>query len=79
MQVKATRIVIQSAHLPTLWYAKKINEQYWANFVGSDFGWKIIQEGTTAGCALYVHNEDCTPLRESIVNVDLLQTVTEAS
>lgn len=80
MRIKAFRIIIRSLSIPSLWYRNGINEQFWAENVGGDFPWKIIQEGPCPSfCPLYVHKEDAEPLRESWVDIDLIQTVKECS
>lgn len=77
MRVNATRIIIQSAATDSLWYASKLNQLFWADNVGGDFPWKIIQEGSKLSVPLYIRKDDARPLREALVEVEWFQTVRE--
>jgi hypothetical protein len=77
MKIKATRIIIRSAESSALWYSGAINEQFWAENVGGDFPWKVVQEGADLPTQLYVHKEDAEPLREAQISVELVQVIRE--
>lgn len=77
MKIKATRIIIRSAETSSLWYSGAINEQFWAENVGGDFPWKIVQEGADLPTPLYVHKEDAEPLRDAWISVELVQVIRE--
>jgi len=75
--MKAIRIIIKSCHSPNLWYSDLINKEFWAEDIGSDFRWKIVQEGANLGGQRYVHKDDAMPLRETFITVELVQVVKE--
>jgi len=75
MKIQAHRIRITTPQ-PIRWYADKVGRQFWAEYVGSDFCWKVIQEGNT-DTPRYVHAFECVVVREAEVEVDLIQTVRE--
>ena len=75
MKVKACRIRITTPQ-PMRWYANMIGKEFWAEHVGSDFCWKIIQEGTEKA-PRYVHAFECVVVREAEVEVALIQVVRE--
>ena len=76
--MQALRIKITSARLGTMWYIDKIGQEFWAENVGSDYPYKIIQEGIPhRGGALYVNVSDCEVIRTAEINITFIQTVTE--
>ena len=75
MKVMAHRIRITTPNSER-WYADKIGQEFWAEYVGSDFPWKIIQEGEPTN-PRYVHAFECVVVREAEVEVDLIQVVRE--
>ena len=75
MKIQAHRIRITNPNSGR-WYTYKEGQEFWAEYVGSDFCWKIIQEGI-ATSPRYVHAFECVVVREAEVEVDLIQTVRE--
>lgn len=78
MRIQATRIMIKPGVNESLWYGDKRCKVFWAERVGSEWPWKIIQEGSNLTNPLYVHKDDAVVIEERTVEVELVQTVTVA-
>lgn len=76
--MKAHRIQIIKAKLPTYWYANHTGEIYWAsedlrrNLATDDMGYQIIHEGVyneKYDGIRWVNKDDCVVLKEADITV----------
>jgi hypothetical protein len=72
--MKALKIQIIKANLPTYWYAGHIGESFWAEPIPEGYdAYLLINEGAEKG-GRFVNRDDCTILKECEVFLETVNT-----